>query len=140
MGWTAATGHIGAPGLVLFAMMVLWQVPHTLAITLFRHDDYHRAGFQTLPVQHGAKAARWQTAAYSPLLVVASLAPAGLGFGTPLYLATAAVLGVGFVAVAAAGLREGAGLKWAKGLFVYSIIYLAVLFGVLLATAGSVQA
>jgi protoheme IX farnesyltransferase len=140
MGWTAATGRIGAPGVALFAIMFLWQVPHTLAITLFRHNDYASAGFQTLPVQRGERATRWQTAAYSPLLVVASLTPVVLGFGHTLYLVTAVVLGVVWVGIALAGLRQTAGVKWARGLFVYSIVYLTLLFGVLLATAGHVQA
>ncbi len=55
MGWTAATGRIGGPGRALFAIMFMWQVPHTLAISLFRDGDYRRAGFQTLPVQHGLR-------------------------------------------------------------------------------------
>ena len=49
IGWTAATGTFDLPGLLLFAVMFLWQVPHFLAITLFRRDDYARAGLLVLP-------------------------------------------------------------------------------------------
>jgi protoheme IX farnesyltransferase len=140
MGWTAATGTLGTPGLVLFLILMLWQVPHTLAITLFRHDDYAGAGFQTLPVQHGARATQVQILWSTCLLVVSSLGPWWFGFGGVAYLVAAVVLGAGFLGGAAAGLRPGAGVKWARGLFAYSLVYLTVLLGVLLATAGHVAA
>jgi heme o synthase len=140
MGWTAATGRIGAPGLVLFAIMFVWQIPHTLAITLFRDAEYRRAGFQTLPVQRGMRATRIQTLAYAPLLVAASVLPSLLGFANTVYLACALLLGAGFMAIAVQVMRERDGMRWAKRLFVYSIVYLPVLLGVLLATAGHVKA
>jgi protoheme IX farnesyltransferase len=140
MGWTAGTGRIGGPGLALFAIMFLWQVPHTLAITVFRDGDYRRAGYQTLPVQHGLRSTRWQTLLYSPLVVAASLLPVALGFGDRVYLASAVLLGVGFVTIAGLGIGEGQGVRWAKGLFAYSIVYITLLFGVLMATAGHLKA
>ncbi|MBS2029155.1 MAG: protoheme IX farnesyltransferase [Deltaproteobacteria bacterium] len=140
MGWTAATGHLGAPGVALFAIMFLWQIPHTLAITLFRDAEYRRAGFQTLPVQRGETVARWQTLAWSPLLVASTLAPWWLGLVGLAYLATACVLGIGWMVLAVRVARERGAVKWARGLFIYSIIYLTLLFGVLLATAGHAKA
>lgn len=136
MGWTAATGRIGAPGLALFAIMFIWQIPHTLAITLFRDVEYRRAGFQTLPVQHGMTVTRWHTLAYSPLLVLVSFAPVALGVAGAIYAVTASVLGAGFLGLAVWVVREREGVRWARGLFIYSIIYLTLLFGVLLATAS----
>src|SRR5438552_3753678 len=44
IGWTAATERLDLPGVLLFAVMFLWQVPHFLAITLFRREEYARAG------------------------------------------------------------------------------------------------
>jgi protoheme IX farnesyltransferase len=136
MGWTAATGHIGAPGVALFAIMFIWQIPHTLAITLFRDTEYRRAGFMTLPVQHGMVTTRWHTLGYAPVLVAASLAPVWLGIAGRIYFLTALMLGAGFVGLAVCVVREREGVRWARTLFVYSIIYLTLLFGVLLATAS----
>ena len=96
-----------------------------------------KAGFQTLPVQHGERFARFQTALYAPVLVAASLGPAHLGFAGLPYVITALVLGSGFVLVSWLGLRERGETRWAKGIFVYSLFYLAGLFGVLLATSSS---
>ena len=61
MGWTAATGHLDAPGLVLFAILFLWQIPHFLAIAIYRADDYARAGFKVLPLRRSRSARRAST-------------------------------------------------------------------------------
>ena len=50
MGWTAVTGRLDAPGLALFGVLFLWQIPHFLAIATYRGADYARAGFKVLPL------------------------------------------------------------------------------------------
>jgi hypothetical protein len=50
IGWTAATGVISEPALVLFGIVFLWQMPHFLAIAWMYRDDYARAGIPLLPV------------------------------------------------------------------------------------------
>ncbi len=73
MGWTAATGSLDAPGLALFAILFFWQIPHFIAIALFRQEDYDRAGLKTLPSELGAEVAKLQAVVYTGLLVVSSL-------------------------------------------------------------------
>ncbi len=58
MGWTAVTGHIGAGGLVLFGILFAWQMPHFLAIALFRKEEYRKAGYLALPLVSGDDATR----------------------------------------------------------------------------------
>ena len=53
LGWTAATGRVDAGGLVLFAILFLWQIPHFHAIALFRKLEYGRAGLVVLPNVEG---------------------------------------------------------------------------------------
>ena len=65
MGWTAATGNIAAPGLVLFGIVLLWQIPHFLAISLYRKEDYIRAGIRSVPNVRGDRAAKLQSIAYA---------------------------------------------------------------------------
>jgi len=50
MGWTAVTGHVAPQALALFAILFLWQIPHFLAIALYRIADYGRAGIRVLPL------------------------------------------------------------------------------------------
>ncbi len=65
LGWTAVTGKIQGPGLILFGIMFLWQVPHFLAIATFRRDDYARAGLKVLPVERrGDRVTRWNIVGY----------------------------------------------------------------------------
>ncbi len=133
IGWTAATGRLDLPGVLLFAVMFLWQVPHFLAITLFRKEDYARAGLVVQPNEPGGeRAARINIVRYTVALVAVSLLFVPIGFGHAAYLATALTLGGAFLAYGVLGLREGAGVRWARNLFLLSLVYLPVLFGVLM--------
>ena len=133
IGWTAATGHLDLPGVLLFAVMFLWQVPHFLAITLFRKEEYARAGLIVQPNEPGGeRAARMNIVRYTVALVFVSLLFLPLHVGHGLYLATALVAGGAFLGYGLLGLREGANARWAKNLFLLSLVYLTLLFAVLM--------
>jgi len=136
LGWATVTGALGTGGLLLFAFLFLWQVPHFAAIAVFRADEYGRAGLQVVSVQHGERAARKMIALYTALLVATSLLFAPFGLAGRVYESLAFVSGALFVALAVRGvLPNGARFdahRWAKRVFAYSIPYLAVLLGVLL--------
>ncbi len=128
LGWTAATGRIDAAGVVLFAVLFLWQVPHFLAITLFRREDYARAGLVVMPNVTGTRDVKHAIVRYSLALVGASLLLVPLRIAHVGYFVVAAALGVAFFALGCFGLREDAGRKWARSLFAASIVYLLLLF------------
>lgn len=129
MGWTAATGVVDAHGLVVFSVLFIWQIPHFHAIGLYRQREYARAGLKTLAGERGEAAARREIAIYLPVQVAASLALTPMGIaGTP-YLVVAAVLGVMVLVQAFPSLVRGtADTRWARNLFLASIVYLPVLF------------
>jgi protoheme IX farnesyltransferase len=130
LGWTTATGTIGLGGVLLFAVLFFWQIPHFAAITIFRANDYARAGLQVVSVQKGESGARRTIAVWTIPLVAASLAFVPLGLAGRVYLAVATVLGVGFLTMAFRGIRPGARLdvaRWSKQVFAYSIPYLSIL-------------
>ena len=132
IGWTAATERLDLPGVLLFAVMFLWQVPHFLAITLFRKEDYARAGLVVQPNEPGGeREARANIVRYTVALVAVSLLFVPLGVGRGAYLAVALMVGAVFLGYAIAGLRQGAGRRWARNLFLLSLLYLPVLFGAL---------
>ncbi|WP_425394843.1 heme o synthase [Chondromyces crocatus] len=133
LGWTAVTGRMDWPGLLLFGVMFLWQIPHFLAIATFRCEDYRRAGMRVLPVEKGDRATRVQIVLYSAVLVMVSAMLSVSGVAGPVYLVAALALGGGFFALGAAGLRPTAGLGWARRLFFGSMIYLVLLFAALMA-------
>lgn len=130
MGWTAATGRVELPGLAVFGVLFFWQVPHFHAIAMYRLRDYDAAGLKTLPGTHGIPAARRAIAIYLGVQVAVSFALVPLGVAGPLYLATAAVLGIAVLVQGLRGLGRG-DVRWARSVFLYSIVYLPVLFTVM---------
>jgi heme o synthase len=128
LGWTAGTGRIDAAGAVLFGILFLWQIPHFVAIALFRKADYARAGLVVLPNVKGELAARHTIVRWIFAGVATSLLVVPLGLAHHGYLVAASILGAVFFTWGCYGLREGSAARWAKSLFAISIVYLVLLF------------
>src|SRR5881394_2258251 len=92
IGWVAATGHVAALPLLLFAIIFLWTPPHFWALSLFVRSDYAAAGIPMLPVVRGIENTRRQILLYSLPMAGAAVAPWRLGLAGPIYGACAAVL------------------------------------------------
>ncbi len=137
MGWTAATGHISLPGIILFLIMFLWQVPHFQAIALFHKEEYARAGLKILPLEKGDEATKHCIVRYLFGLLAVSLYPVAFHVSGSFYFWTALVLGLTFFIWGLYGLRKEAGVRWAKSFFLVSIIYLPILFAVLVLNSKS---
>lgn len=123
IGWAAVTGSLAWAALPLFLVLFFWQVPHFLAIAWIYRDDYRRAGLAMLPVQDaaGARTARTMIG-HTVLLLAASLLPAAWGAG-PLYLAGAAALGLGFLALTWS-FRSDRSVTAARRVLKMSLVYL----------------
>ncbi|MEZ4340156.1 MAG: protoheme IX farnesyltransferase [Sandaracinaceae bacterium] len=137
MGWTAATGELTSPGIVLFGILFLWQMPHFLAISIFRQTEYEKAGIKVLPSTRGTPVAKRHAMLWAGALVPVSLLLVPLGIAGWLYLAVAGVAGLGFFAWSLAGLRAEAGNRWARQLFLASLVYLPLLFAALAVDVAS---
>jgi protoheme IX farnesyltransferase len=120
---------------VLFGILFTWQLPHFIAISLYLKEDYRRGGLQVLPVAYDDAVARRHLFAYTLLLVVVSLTAPPLGMAGPFYLAAAALLGAGFLFLAAQGLGSAVRAVWARRTFAYSLVYLSALIVVLVLDA-----
>jgi protoheme IX farnesyltransferase len=131
IGWAAARGELSAGGLVLFAILALWQFPHFMAIAWIYREEYARAGFRMLPVIdfEGRRTGRLAATCAVALLPV-SLCPFLLKLTGPLYLAGALACGFAFLACAI-DFRRRLTIAAARRLFFASILYLPTLFGVL---------
>lgn len=132
MGWTAVTGELDAPGLALFAILFLWQVPHFIAISIYRQEDYARAGLKTLPEERGQTVALIQTVLYTGFLVAASTMLYVYRVSGWIYLASALVLGLGFLGVAIGAMRAKNKRLWARKTFIASLLYLTLLFAAIM--------
>ena len=130
-GWAAARGDVAPGAWVLFAILFLWQLPHTLAIARLYRDDYARAGVRVLPVvdPDGASTER-QVVLACVALVSVSLLPAVAGWTGPIYLAGALLLGLAFSAV---GVEQALvpSPRAARHVLLASLIYLPLLLGLM---------
>ena len=130
-GWAAARGDVAAGAWVLFAILFLWQLPHTLAIARLYRDDYARAGVRVLPVvdPDGASTER-QVVLACVALVSVSLLPAAAGWTGPIYFAGALLLGLAFSAV---GVVQALlpSQRAARHVLLASLLYLPLLLGLL---------
>ena len=151
VAWAAKTGGLGLDPLLLVLIIFMWTPPHFWALALYQRGDYAIAGVPMLPVTHGAKATRTQILVYTLLLAPLALAPALTGLGGWVYAVVAAFGGAGFVTLAIRLANSRAGEvsgeageiysarpddRRARNLFVFSILYLFVLFAALIAEHG----
>jgi len=135
IGWAAATGSIGLESVLLFLIIFFWTPPHFWALSLWRAQEYARAGIPMLPVVAGHAETRRQILLYSIVLAPVGASPWLLGYSGLLYGAVAIAAGAVMIGlslrIVALGDRDQ-GSRAAKRLFGVSILYLFVLFAVLL--------
>ena len=133
IGWAAATGEITLPALVLFGIVFFWQMPHFLAIAWMHRADYARAGIPLLPVlEPDGRRTGQQALLYAAALWPVSLLPAVVGLAAAPYSIVATALGFIFIGLSALFARDRSMVS-ARRLFLFSITYLPLLWGALVA-------
>ncbi|MEW5705164.1 MAG: heme o synthase [Pseudomonadota bacterium] len=135
IGWAAVTGEVSLSSLVLFAIIFLWTPPHFWALSLYRSDDYKKAGVPMLPVVSGPRETKKQILLYTILLVPLTLVPSFIGLSGLFYGTVAALLGVVFL-ISALRVWFDATHQSARHMFAFSILYLFLLFTALLVDRG----
>ena len=120
-GWAAARGALGADPWVLFGMMFLWQLPHSLAIAKVHQRDYARAGIKLLPSRD--RSLGNQVVPNSVALIVMAVMPTLLGFAGAAYLVVSIFLGLCLL-IFSIRLAYVPGAAPARGLVMASVIYL----------------
>ncbi len=127
LGWTAVSGAFDPPGLAIFAILLVWQIPHFIAISLFRASEYEKAGIQVLPLVRGPLQAKLHAAAWSVGLIPISMSLTPLHLTGTVYFVVALVLSVAYFVYALVGFAPSSGDRWAKRYFFASLIYLPAL-------------
>jgi protoheme IX farnesyltransferase len=127
LGYTSACGEIDMVGILLFAILFLWQIPHFLAIGWMYRDDYSKASFPILTVVDASGRVTVQQAIlYTLILLPITLLPSAWGVVGHLYSVGAAALGIYFLYQAVLlGIRKDR--MQARRLFFTSLIYLPAL-------------
>jgi protoheme IX farnesyltransferase len=137
MGWTAVTNQVDAGGFVLFSILFLWQIPHFIAIALFRKEEYAAAGLKSVPLERGDESSRAQIVLYLVALLPMTMLPFQLRIAGPWYLLVAAGLGLAFLGLGAWGFFRRLGKPWARQTFFFSLLYLTGLFAALMLDSGA---
>jgi protoheme IX farnesyltransferase len=127
VGWAAVRGSIGWSALYLFAIVFYWTPPHFWALSLLMKDEYAKVGVPMMPVVRGEAETRRQIGLYSALLVAITLLPFAGGLFGGIYAVSAALLGGAFLALAYV-LHRDAERRSALRLYLFSLLYLALLF------------
>jgi protoheme IX farnesyltransferase len=132
IGWTAASGSLAIEPILLFLITFFWTPPHFWALSLYRREDYARAGVPMLPVVAGEQETRRQILLYTLILAPLGVAPWLLSYAGAVYGITAVLAGTAMIALAIRVRGEQRGYAASKQLFAFSILYLFLLFAMLL--------
>lgn len=132
LGWAAVTGEVTIEPMLLFLIIFAWTPPHFWSLALYRTEEYARAGLPMLPVTHGREFTCLQVLLYTLILFAVSLLPYAVRMSGLVYLVSAVVLG-GMFLRHALRLRYAYSDHAAQRSFRFSIVYLSLLFGALLA-------
>ena len=131
LGWCAMTGEVHPYALLLALIVFVWTPPHFWALAIARREEYAKVNIPMLPVTHGVEFTRLQILLYTILLMIVTLLPYLTGMSGLIYGVSAVLLDLGFIYYALLMMRNKDN-KTAMKTFVYSIVYITLLFAALL--------
>lgn len=125
IGWAAITSGMHIIPIVLFLILFIFQMPHTFAIAMRKHDEYKAANVAMLPVVHGFSMTKRQILVYVACLLPLPFYLASLG---TVFLVIATLLNIAWLVISIRGFFVKDDQKWARVMFLYSVNYIAILF------------
>jgi len=129
IGWTIATGSITLEPILYFLIIFFWTPSHFWALSLYKTEDYNNASIPMLPVVAGIKTTKVNIFVYGLILFIISLTPYFFSYLGFVYFSTSFVLGIYYVYLCYKLLIETVDEnKFAKKIFIYSILYLFLIF------------
>jgi protoheme IX farnesyltransferase len=134
VGWAATRGSLSWTAVYLFAIVFYWTPPHFWALSLLMKDEYAKVGVPMMPVVRGERETRRQIVLYALLLYAVTQLPFCAGEFGGIYLVASVALGCAFIA-GAVSLYRRADRRTALRLYLFSLLYLALLFGAMVADA-----
>lgn len=125
IGWAVVDSAIHIVPITLFAILFIWQIPHTFSIAIKRYKEYKAAGVPMLPVVYGFDVTKRQIIVYIACLFPLPLFLISLGIP---FIIVATLLNIAWLILAVRGFYTKDDWKWAHSIFISSLIYLSVLF------------
>ncbi len=127
IGYCAVSNHFDAAAAILLVSLSIWQMPHSYAIAIFRFNDYAAASIPVLPVKDGILTAKKHIVAWIIAFTIATLMLTVMGYTGYVYFVVAAVMGAYWLYLAIIGFKTDDDTKWAKKLFLTSVIIVTIL-------------
>ena len=127
VGYTAVTNRFDLGAILLFIILILWQMPHFYSIAIYRLKDYTEASIPVLPIKKGIKATKIQMLIYIMGFVIATASLTYFGFTQYLYLIITLLLGLIWLRLAVKGFKATDDQLWARKMFKFSLIVLTCL-------------
>jgi len=129
IGWATIESAYHVVPIVLFIVLLIWQIPHTFAITIRRYEEYKVAGVPMLPVVYGIPMTKRQTVIYIACLLPLPLFLSSIGIA---FVAIAMLMNIVWLIVGISGFFAKDDVKWANMIFYFSLTYLILFFGMLI--------
>jgi heme o synthase len=126
-GYCAVSGHLDLGAMILFAIIVLWQMPHFYAIAVYRLDDYVAAAIPVLPATRGIPVTKVHMALYVFAFLIATLMLAAFGYTGYIYLIVAALSGLAWLGLCFRGIKASSDDRWARQMFRLSLVIILLL-------------
>ncbi|NGX50445.1 MAG: Protoheme IX farnesyltransferase [Chlamydiae bacterium] len=127
VGYCAVTGQFDLAALILFTMIVMWQMPHFYAIAIYRLEDYARGSIPIYPIKKGILATKIQMLLYIVAFIAASSLLTLLGYTGYAYLTLVTLLGAVWLYLALKGFKCANDQHWARKMFIFSLLIVTAL-------------
>ncbi len=131
VGYCAVSNQLDAGAWIIFAMIVLWQMPHFFAIAIYRLDDYAKASIPVLPIIKGMLQTKIQMLLYVIGFIVASCMLTVFHYTGYVYLVVSAVLGFTWLYLCVQGFKCENDTRWARKMFIFSLVIVTTLCAVI---------
>lgn len=127
IGYCAVSNRLDGGALLLFLILVLWQMPHFFSIAMFRLDDYSAAEIPVLPVEKGSRVTKVHMVLYIVAFTIAAGLMTAFGYTGMAYLLVAAPLGLAWLWLSVKGFKAKSDPVWARQMFRLSLIVVTAL-------------
>jgi protoheme IX farnesyltransferase len=121
VGYTAVTGQLDGGALLIFLILVLWQMPHFFAIAMYRVDEFAAASIQVLPIKRGMQITKIHMLLYTIAFLLVSSLLTLFGYTGYFYLVVASLFGLSWIWLCAKGFSADNDKRWARKMFVFSL-------------------
>lgn len=127
VGYYAASGQFDLGLMLLFLLLIFWQMPHFFSIALLHLDDYTRAKIPVLPVFHGVFRTKIHMMLYISLFILTTSGLSYFGFTGPLFFWTTLTISLGWLLLSIRGFSNSDTLSFGRQMFLYSLLVIGII-------------